>query len=223
MNSKIKNYVEGLFSDVPRSNKSNKLKEEILSNMSERFEGYIRDGKTENQSYSLAVSSLGHIDEILADVMPNDEFLQQAYYFRNRNAINTSISVSMYIVGAAILIGMAGLGQILGNPGTYAVIGLLVLLLIVAISTGIIIYSAMSTPQEFKDYNKKAKLEPEHLNTKGSDLLKNIMSVYWTIITVIYLGISFTTGLWAITWIIWVLASVFEPLMKIYLGRKHSK
>ena len=35
MNSKIKNYADGLFSDIPRSKKANELKEEILSNMSE--------------------------------------------------------------------------------------------------------------------------------------------------------------------------------------------
>lgn len=45
MNSKIKNYVEVLFSDIPRSNKARELKEELLSNMSERFEDYIQEGK----------------------------------------------------------------------------------------------------------------------------------------------------------------------------------
>ena len=76
MNSKIKNYVEVLFSDIPRSKKANELKEELLSNMSERFDDYIGDGKTENQAYSLVISSLGDIDEMLEDVMPNDEFVR---------------------------------------------------------------------------------------------------------------------------------------------------
>ncbi|NMA48881.1 MAG: hypothetical protein GX947_03820 [Tissierellia bacterium] len=76
MNGKIMKYVEVLFSDIPRSKKSNKLKEEILSNMSDRFEDYIKDGKTENQAFSLVVSSLGDIDEMLAGVIPDEEFIK---------------------------------------------------------------------------------------------------------------------------------------------------
>ena len=76
MNGKIMKYVEVLFSDIPRSKKSNELKEEILSNMSDRFEDYIKDGKTENQAFSLVVSSLGDIDEMLAGVIPDEEFIK---------------------------------------------------------------------------------------------------------------------------------------------------
>ena len=153
MNSKIKNYVEVLFSDIPRSKKANELKEELLSNMSERFDDCIQEGKTENQAYSLVISSLGDIDEMLAEVMPNAEFVQQASFYRNRNAKNTAIGVAMYIIGAVFLIGLGGLGEFLGNEDFYGVIGLLILLVISAVATGIIIYSNMSTPPEYKDYN----------------------------------------------------------------------
>ncbi len=222
MNTKIINYVDALFSDIPNNKEANELKEEILSNMSERYEDYIKEGKTENQAFSLVIGSLGDIDEMLVDVMPNDDFLEEAHYYRTRNATYTAASVVTYIIGAAFLIGLGGLGEIFGKETTFGVIGLIILLILSAIATGIIIYTNMSTPSEFKDYNKKTKVELENLNSKSSDLLKNIMTIYWTIITVIYLGISFTTGLWGITWIIWILASIFEPIMKIILGKKRS-
>ena len=44
--------------------------------MSDRFEDYIKDGKTENQAFSLVVSSLGDIDEMLAGVIPDEEFIK---------------------------------------------------------------------------------------------------------------------------------------------------
>lgn len=122
MNEKIYNYVNVLFTDIPRSKKTEDLKEEILSNMSERFEDYIQKGKTENQAYSLVISSLGDIDEMLAEVMPNDEFYEGADYFRNRNAILTAIAVSMYIIGAAFLIGLGAMAIFL-NENTYAFAG----------------------------------------------------------------------------------------------------
>ncbi|HHX60248.1 MAG TPA: hypothetical protein GX707_05855 [Epulopiscium sp.] len=222
MNSKIKNYVEVLFSDIPRSKKANELKEEILSNMSERFEDYIKTGKTENQAYSLVISSLGDIDEMLAEVMPSDEFLKSANYYRKRNAKNTAISVAMYIIGAVFLIGFGGIGQLLGNEELYGIIGLLILLVISAIATGIIIYSNMSMPLEYKDYNEKITKEFTAIDNKHSRLLKNILSIYWLIMTFIYLAISFLTGQWGITWIIWILAAVFESIIKTIFEMRYG-
>lgn len=222
MNGKIKNYVEVLFSDIPRSKKANELKEEILSNMSERFEDYIQAGKTENQAYSLVISSLGDIDEMLAEVMPSDEFLKNANYYQKRNAKNTAISVAMYIIGAAFLIGFGAFGEFMGNEDFYAIIGLLILLVISAVATGIIIYSNMSMPLEYKDYNTELTKEFKDRDSKHGRLLKNILSMYWLIVTFIYLAISFITGQWGITWIIWILAAVFESIIKTIFEMRYG-
>lgn len=214
MNNKIKNYVEGLFSDIPASKKANELKEEILSNMSERFDDYIQEGKTENQAYSLVISSLGDIDEMLAEVIPDAEFVQKANFYRRRNAKNTAIGVAMYIIGAVFLIGLGGLGEFLGHEDVYGIIGLLILLTISAVATGMIIYTNMSTPPEYKDYNEQTNKEFRVATSKQSMLLKSILSIYWTLITFIYLAISFLTGRWDITWLVWILAAVFGEIIK---------
>ena len=44
-----------------------------------------------------------------------------------------------------------------------------------------------------------------------SALVELISTVYWLIITAVYLGISFFTMDWHITWIIWVIAGVLYP------------
>lgn len=222
MNAKIKNYVEVLFSDIPRSNKARELKEELLSNMSERFEDYIDQGKTENQAYSLVIGSLGDIDEMLAEVMPTDEFLNSANYYRKRNARNTAISVAMYIIGVVFLIGFAAIGENMGGGDVYPIIGLLMMLVISAIATGIIIYSNMSMPLEYKDYNAKINKELIPVDSKQGRLMKNILSIYWLIVTFSYLAISFITYQWGITWIIWVLAAVFEMIIKTIFEMRYG-
>ena len=222
MNNKIKNYVDVLFSDIPRSKKANELKEEILTNMSERFEDYIKEGKTENQAYCQVVSSLGDIDEMLADVMPSDEFVKQANHFRRHKAKGTAIAVGLYIIGAAFLMGFGGLGVYLGNEDLYGIIGLIILLVISAFATGLIVYTNMSIPLEFKDYHNVAKKEFNNLDIKHSKLLDNITTIYWTIITFIYLVISFMTGLWFITWIIWLPASVVPYILKTIFEMRYS-
>ncbi|MEG1049859.1 MAG: permease prefix domain 1-containing protein [Oscillospiraceae bacterium] len=74
MNNKVKNYVDALFTGVPRSKKATELKEELLSNMSERFEDYMAQGKTEIQAYSLAVSNMGDVDGLLSELIPDADF-----------------------------------------------------------------------------------------------------------------------------------------------------
>lgn len=222
MNNKIKNYVEVLFSNIPRSRKANELKEELLSNMSDRFEDYIKEGKTENQAYTQVISNLGDVDEMLADVMPGDDFVKEANFYRKRNAKNTAIGVAMYIIGAAFLIGLGGLGDYLGNGDVYAIIGLLILLVLSAIATSIIVYSHMSTPLEYKDFNQETKQEFKNLDSKQSRLLEGIQSILWITVTFIYLMVSFFTGAWGITWIIWIFASIIQEIIKTIFEMRYS-
>lgn len=222
MNNKIKNYVEVLFSDIPRSKKANELKEELLSNMSERFDDSIKDGKTENQAYSLVISSLGNVDEMLADVMPGDEFIKEANRFRKKFAKNTAISVALYIIGAAFFLSLGGIGLHLDKLNTYGLVGLVGFLLISSVATGNIVYTNMSIPLEYKDFNRKTKIEFGIMDSKHSKLYDNIVTIYWIIVTVIYLIISFTTWLWGITWIIMAAASVFPIILKIIFEKKYG-
>lgn len=222
MNNKIKNYVEEVFSGIPRSKKANDLKEEFLSNMSERFDDYLKAGKTENQAFGLVITSLGDIDEMLADVMPSDEFVKEANQFRDRNAKYIAVSVTLYIIGGAFLIGSIGLGVFLDNIKIYVMVGLICLLVISALATGLIIYSQMSTPLEYKDYNKESKEIAETMDSKHTILLNNTLTVYWIIIAAIYLVISFITMLWPITWIIFVIASVFHFILKTFFENKYG-
>ena len=222
MNRKIENYVDVLFMDVPKNKQSIELKEELLSNMSDRFDDYIQEGKSENQAFSLVISNLGDIDEMLADVMPSEEFVEQSGYYTKRNARNVAIAVVMYIVGAAFLIGLGGLGESMGNSDAYAITGLIILLVISAVATGIIIYSFMSTPSQYKKITVDRNQNIPNLSNKNNRMLKNILSTYWIMITFIYLTVSFLTKRWDITWIIWILAAVLESIIKIIYEMKYT-
>lgn len=223
MNIEIKKYVDDLFLNIPRSREVAELKEELLSNMSENYDNYIRQGKTEEEAYDLVVNDSRDLDEMLADIPSHEDLAQEARYFRRRNAKNTAIGVGMYIVGAAFLIGLGGFGDYLGKPEFYGLIGLLILLLISAGATGLIIYTNMSTPPEYKNHNNEMDYEYKYIDSKYGRILNNILSIYWTIVTFIYLAVSFTTMRWDITWIIWILAGVFEPILKTIFEMKYGK
>lgn len=49
----------------------------------------------------------------------------------------------------------------------------------------------------------------------GSRKPSPVMIVYWSAATAIYLGWSFLTSDWEITWIVWVIAAVLTPAVKV--------
>ncbi len=217
MNNKIKNYIDVLFSDIPRSKKATELKAELLANMNDRYDDYIKEGKSENEAYSASVSNIGDIDALLSEVMPDADFKKQADYYRKRNARNIAIAVAMYILGAVALIGCSALGA----SGS-AILGLLLLLTLAAVATGIIIYTGMSTPIEFKDFEGNNEKEHAVYSSKSGQNFKAAVSIYWSVITIAYLLVSFLTFRWDVTWIVWPVAGIICGIWKTVFEMRNT-
>ena len=220
MNRKIKNYIDLMFQDVPSNNKTKELKEEILSNANERYEDYIAMGKSENEAYGLAVSSIGDIDELIEPYCPNEIQGQDIRYYRNRNAKVMAVAVMMYIVSPLTLIFLSIVNRM--------ELGLLLMFLLIALATGLIIYSQMSTPQEVKRYNqsmeeKEWSDEMYLVSKRNRSMLNSIRSLMWTLCTVIYFIVTFTTHAWHITWLVWMIGSAVDRMIYLYFQTKEDK
>ena len=68
-------------------------------------------------------------------------------------------------------------------------------------------YQRLLQKGEFTEENKKRTRENEALET-----------AYWSLMTVIYLGVSFWTGRWGITWIVWPVAGCLFPVFQYVVG-----
>ena len=49
--------------------------------------------------------------------------------------------------------------------------------------------------------------------------LQSVMSIYWQLVTCVYLGFSFLTGTWAISWMIWIIAGAVKKYIENRYGR----
>lgn len=63
----IHNYVESMFLNVPSTPEMMQLKEDILSNMEDKYVELIAEGKSENETIGIVISEFGNIDEILEE------------------------------------------------------------------------------------------------------------------------------------------------------------
>ena len=48
--------------------------------------------------------------------------------------------------------------------------------------------------------------------------LRTLMPIYWEIVTCLYFGISFITGLWGISWLIWIAAGAVKKVIENRYG-----
>ncbi len=217
MNEKIKNYVELLFEGVPRSQKAIELRNEILSNLNDKFEALRAEGKTENEAYGLAVADLGNVDELIKELMPNFEISENINKEKKRKSILTALGVALYIFAAACLILLSEFDI----KGSYSVV---IFLIIAGIATAILIYSDMSTPFELVPYFKKGNCNSyERPDDKQSYLLSSLRNFYWIVIVLIYFVVSFSMNCWHISWLIFLGASACWQgiqLLVLYSDRK---
>ncbi len=224
MNNKIKNYVNVLFNDVPKTRKAAELKEEILSNLMEHFDAHVAEGKSENQAYTEALADLGDIDELLSSLAPERELKPRIDAYKERKARNTSIAVMMYIFGVIILTGFPAISAIfgLGNEDKAGIIGFILMLLCVAAATGLIVYTKMSVPTDVEPYLASKDNDNDFKNKKNPGFWQSLSKLYWLSVTIIFLLVSFSTGKWYITWIIWLIASAVWQAINLFSNNQND-
>lgn len=112
----IKNYLESMFKALPQTEEILRLKNELLSNMQEKYNELKLEGKTENEAIGIVISEFGNIDELLSEMDINitnaDETLPAMNLDEVKNYISLKkgssfligIGVALCISGAAVLI-----------------------------------------------------------------------------------------------------------------------
>ena len=136
--------------------------------------------------------------------------------YRNIHVRNCALGVCFCILSVVPLF----MTIFVADNGFMACIGVGLLLCMVAlgvyllVKTGVIWESYEKLLQE-GEYNKETKR-----NNKRNEL---ISSVYWAVITAIYLGYSFVTFDWDKSWIIWPVAAVLYGALIAVLNLIRSK
>lgn len=213
----LQRYLTMIFANVPKSRKATELKQELFSNLLERYENYIQDGKSSEEAYKLTVESIGNTDELLSSVTPDEDLQNKINSYKKIKARNIAISVALYFIAVASLIGIGGLSEIFGkNEDVGGIIGVITMFVICAVATAIIIYTNISVPKEVEPYVKDVENKSPDKSTKRGKIFATALELYWLIVVVIYLGTSFLTHAWHITWFIWIIAAVIEKAIKLF-------
>ncbi len=65
MHDKIRAHVEGLFEQAPRNRRTAELKDELIANLSDRYNDLVARGQDEFAAFSTVIDGIGDFDELI--------------------------------------------------------------------------------------------------------------------------------------------------------------
>lgn len=123
-----------------------------------------------------------------------------------------SISVVGYILSALPVI----VTPLVFENGGLSVISVVITLIIVALST----YNIINKSGAYDTCNVLLQEGDYSVKKKSNKTLQMVTSAYWCVVVAIYLGYSFITNNWAMSWIIWPVAGVLFGAIKAIIDGK---
>ncbi len=203
MREKLAQYVSLLFAGTTDCDD---VRQEILQNTLDRYDDLIAQGKTPEAAYRLAIAGIGDIQEILnggyspsasgEPYRPEDPLGEGDSYVKK---ILRSVAIALFILCPVPVLVLTECNlPILGVCGT---------LTFVAAATVLIILG------------KKSKTEPHRearqeytQTTPTAELRKSIKNLISAVGLALYFIISFASGAWYITWVIFLLIPAIQGL-----------
>lgn len=214
MNKRLKDYIDNLFSGVSNTTYARELKEEMLMNLNDKYEDLLIEGKSKEEAFMIVTSSIGDIRELLSGLDESAVIIttKDIEKRRKQSALMTSIAVAMYILGAAVLITLSFFNL--------EEIGVVLLLAIVAGATGLLVYNHNSKPAILKEEDQPKRKDMTLDEKKRETIKESILGIFWTIVVAIYLLLGFVWGMWAYSWIIFIIAAAVQNIINLIFQLK---
>jgi Flp pilus assembly protein TadB len=208
MNNRLREYIDNLFATAPSNMKAVEVKEEILQNLTDKYNDLIAEGKSEDVAFNIAVASIGDVSDLIRELqgLPQqyNKITEENDKQKQRTALMTAIAIGLYIFSPVPVI-------LLQNE-----MGIVFLFVFIAIATGILVFNGItkSKTQQVPDTMVEEFKEWRERNSGKNQLQKSVLSAIWAVGVVIYFVISFSTGAWYITWVIFLIIAAVEGVVK---------
>ncbi len=202
MNEKLRRYIDDLFANAPSTVRAVELKEELYQNLTDKYNDLIAEGKSEESAFNIAIASIGDVDSLISGLSGEKRAVNEKE--KKRSALLVAIAISLYILSPVSVI-------LLQDE-----IGVMVLFLFVAVATGLLIYNGVTREryvktddtvvEDFKEWKQNGK--------QKNKAVEAIVGSFWLIAVCVYIVVSFMTGAWHITWIIFLIAAAIASMIR---------
>lgn len=206
MRDQLIQYVSLLFAGTENCED---IRQEILQNTLDRYDDLVAQGKSPESAYRQAISGIGDISEILSGeqtftASPRTNEPEPEADTPTKKLLRT-IAIALYILCAAPLIILSEFGM--DN------LGLCCTLAVVAVATVLILLGKKNGPGEDTQEHTASAQAQETSESPRQELHKSIKSLIWAIGLAAYFIVSFSTGAWYVTWVIFPIIGAVQGLV----------
>ncbi len=219
MEYKIRAYMDQLFETAPRTQRAYEMKIELTQNLIDKYYALVGEGKEPEDAYNLTVMSLGDVRELFAQLEDDEEgnpVPQPVYYPQEqpnqKRAMIRVLAVMLYILSVTPVILMEQLGlDGIGVVGMFAMI---------AAATGLLVYDRITHPKT--DQPVPGTVVEDFRQWQGKKARKKhwvaaFNGAFWPLVLAFYFLISFATGKWYITWVVFLIAPAVDVIVNTLL------
>lgn len=225
MYDEIREYIEGQFRGIPETKQTAEMREEILRNTIDRFDELCAQGVNEYEAYYKAIRSVGDVKEMFSSESDGDApdysvYADEIREYKRSRAITLSVAIVLYIL--CVLPPM-----LLSETAAVATIAPALMFVMIAIATALLIYRAKTADQQLEDImrygvegdegdNDDNPTKPRKGGKKRwhSPVLRTIKGTIESISVAVYLIVSFFTGAWHVTWLIFIISWAVGNVIK---------
>lgn len=191
MKEKLKDFIDALFANAPKSQAARDTKEEFFRNACDKYDDFIAQGKDETTAFNLTIAGIGDVSEVLRSLNT-----AAPVYDDELNSENTKKSKKHVAI----------VGSVIWLLATF-------IYLAISFATGTwhltwIMFIATEAVQSFANA----------VAFTGKKRRNAISGGIWCTIVTLYFIISFTTGAWHVTWIIFLLGAAVSNIIKAIMS-----
>lgn len=208
MYQNLREYINQLFMNVSSSTYVDDLKEELFANLSEKYDDLIAQGKSPEEAFQIATSSIGDIRELVSGLDESAVIIttKDLEKRRKQSALTTSISVGLFILAPALCTLFETL-----LPES---ITILLFFLPIAIGVGLLIFDNITKPEALKQSNESSKAPLSPSVQKHRALQSLASGILWTTVTALFLFFSFTFNTWHYSWVIFIFGAALQCMIE---------
>lgn len=211
----IKNYLENMFMNLPKSGEVLKAKKELASMMEDKYSELIAEGKTDNEAVGIVISEFGNLEE-LANELGIENYLQSGISATLKRSIgldeareflNASKTFAVRIAIGVFLCICSLIPQIVFSPiyengnvskAVSDAIGMVIMFVLVVVAVGLFIFNGMKySKYDFlkkgnfqMDFATDAYIKEQGENYKGTFALYVTVGVILCILSVVPIVVS---------------------------------
>ncbi|MDF2484899.1 MAG: hypothetical protein K0R46_1067 [Herbinix sp.] len=224
MNERMRNHIEKLFEEAPKTRKAFELREELLVNSEERYQDLLSTGVSADDAFKHVISSIGNVNELfqgLVETKPEDRAELEAR--TKKIALIRTAAVGLYIFSVFVFLVCAMFDMY--SRLDLALIGMATMVFIAIIPTCMLVYVSNLYPkyrrtedtivEDFKEWKSETK--------KAKSIKVAISCIVWTSTLLLYFAVSFATFAWYATWIIFIAAGCVQAIIELVFRLKEMR